>query len=97
MPPLTYCDNNFVITAHDAPEEYKTHLRALASSGKVKFILSPWHWREMAQTRITHAALPSPTSAIHLILLGFMTVALFKGGRSRLRSTNSQTSKPKHL
>lgn len=49
MPPLTYCDNNFVITAHDAPEEYKTHLRALASSGKVKFILSPWHWREMAQ------------------------------------------------
>ena len=49
MPPLTYCDNNFVITAHDAPAEYKAHLRALASSGKVRYVLSPWHWREMAQ------------------------------------------------
>ena len=49
MPPLAYCDNNFVITAHDAPEEYKTHLRELASSGKIKFVLSPWHWREMAR------------------------------------------------
>ena len=49
MAPLTYCDNNFVIRAHDAPERYKAHLRALASTGKVKFVLSPWHWREMAQ------------------------------------------------
>jgi hypothetical protein len=44
-----YCDNNFVITAHDSPEEYKAHLRELASSGKVRFVLSPWHWREMAR------------------------------------------------
>ncbi len=49
MHPLAYCDNNFVITAHDAPEEYKIHLRELASGGKVKFVLSPWHWREMAR------------------------------------------------
>ena len=49
MPPLIYCDSNFVITAHDAPQDYKTHLRELASGGKVKFVLSPWHWREMAQ------------------------------------------------
>jgi hypothetical protein len=49
MPPLAYCDNNFVITAHDAHEEYKIHLRELASGGKVKFVLSPWHWREMAR------------------------------------------------
>jgi hypothetical protein len=49
MPQLAYCDHNFVITAHDAPEQYKTHLRELASSGKVKFVLSPWHWREMAR------------------------------------------------
>jgi len=48
-PLLTYCDNNFVITAHDAPEQYRTHLRELASSGKVRFVLSPWHWREMAR------------------------------------------------
>jgi hypothetical protein len=49
MPPLAYCDNNFVIAAHDASQEYKIHLRELASSGKVKFVLSPWHWREMAR------------------------------------------------
>jgi hypothetical protein len=49
MPPLTYCDSNFVITAHDAPQDYKTHLSELASGGSVKFVLSPWHWREMAQ------------------------------------------------
>jgi hypothetical protein len=35
MPPLAYCDNNFVITAHDAPQEYKVHLREIASGGKV--------------------------------------------------------------
>lgn len=49
MPPLAYCDNNFVITAHDAPQNYKTHLRELASGGKIKFVLSSWHWREMAR------------------------------------------------
>lgn len=49
MPPLAYCDSNFVVTAHDAPEEYKTHLRELASGGKIKFVLSPWHGREMAR------------------------------------------------
>jgi hypothetical protein len=49
MPPLTYCDNNFIIAAHDAPRQYQAHLCALGASGKVKFVLSPWHWREMAQ------------------------------------------------
>ena len=54
MPPLIYCDSNFVITAHDAPQDYKTHLRELASGGNVKFVLSAWHWREMAQD-VDHA------------------------------------------
>src|SRR4029077_12962149 len=49
MPLLAYCDNNFIITARDRPEEYKAHLRALASSRKIKFVLSPWHWRELAR------------------------------------------------
>jgi hypothetical protein len=49
MPPLAYCDNNFIIAAHDAPQAYKVHLQSLASTGIVRFALSPWHWREMAR------------------------------------------------
>jgi hypothetical protein len=49
MPSLVYCDNNFVIEAHDGPEEYKAQLRSLSSKNEVKFVLSPWHWREMAR------------------------------------------------
>ncbi|MFZ1009378.1 MAG: hypothetical protein WAN65_21225 [Candidatus Sulfotelmatobacter sp.] len=51
MAQLIYCDNNFVISAHDAPEEYKDHLRELSSNCTVKFVFSPWHWREMANDR----------------------------------------------
>jgi hypothetical protein len=48
VPAFVYCDNNFVITAHDASEEYKTHLRELSAEGRITLVLSPWHWREMA-------------------------------------------------
>jgi hypothetical protein len=54
MPLLAYCDNNFVVTAHDASNGYKTHLSSLASEGRVTLVLSPWHWREMA-TDADHA------------------------------------------
>ncbi len=48
---LIYCDNNFIISAHDGPQEYKDRLRGLSSSGAVRFVLSPWHWHEMARDR----------------------------------------------
>lgn len=47
--PLVYCDQNYVVTAHDGPERYREELRELVSKGAVTFVLSPWHWREMAQ------------------------------------------------
>ncbi len=54
MSPLAYCDNNFIVAAHDGPSEYKTHLSSLAPKGVVTLVLSPWHWREMA-TDADHA------------------------------------------
>lgn len=50
--PLVYCDQNFVISAHDAPEPYKTELRSLSASAAVTFVLSPWHWKEMAADKM---------------------------------------------
>lgn len=47
--PLVYCDHNFIITAHQEPEPYKDHLRHLATTGSVTFVLSPFHWVEMAE------------------------------------------------
>src|SRR5271167_353066 len=49
--PLVYCDQNFVVTSHDGPEEYKSKLRGLATGGAATFVLSPWHWQEMAQDK----------------------------------------------
>jgi hypothetical protein len=49
--PFVYCDHNFVITAHDESEEYKKSLRALGASSSATFVLSPWHWQEMAQDK----------------------------------------------
>jgi hypothetical protein len=49
MSPLVYLDNNFVITAHDGPEQYKGHLRELVAKTAATFVLSPWHWPEMAR------------------------------------------------
>jgi hypothetical protein len=51
MPPLAYCDNNFLVTVHDSSAEYKTHLRGFAQTGNVIFVLSPWHWQDMAADR----------------------------------------------
>jgi hypothetical protein len=48
-PPFVYCDHNFVLTSHDADEKYQDHLRQLVSDEKVKFVLSTWHWLEMAR------------------------------------------------
>ena len=93
MTPLVYCDNNFVIASHDAPEQYKSHLRSLSSIGKIKFVLSPWHWREMAQDKDLARGSPSRISGTHSILPGYTTDGLFRSGRSRLRFIDSQKSK----
>jgi hypothetical protein len=47
--PLVYCDHNFVVTAHDAGQSYHDHLRELVCQNRVRFILSTWHWLEMAR------------------------------------------------
>lgn len=50
--PLVYCDQNFVVSAHDAAESYRTKLRSLSASATITFVLSPWHWKEMAEDRM---------------------------------------------
>ncbi len=47
--PLVYCDHNFVVSSHDSADEYRTRLRELAVEGRVNFVLSTWHWLEMAR------------------------------------------------
>jgi len=47
--PLVYCDHNFVVTSGQQTDDYKNHLRKLTSDGTVTFVLSPFHWIEMAE------------------------------------------------
>lgn len=47
--PLVYCDHNFIVTADQESEAYKDHLRQLATTGAATFVLSPFHWVEMAE------------------------------------------------
>jgi len=47
--PLIFCDLNFIITAHQQSDAYKDHLRHLAPTGTVTFVLSPMHWVEAAE------------------------------------------------
>ena len=47
--PLIFCDQNFIITAHQGSDAYKDHLRQLAAAGTVAFVLSPMHWIEAAE------------------------------------------------
>jgi hypothetical protein len=47
--PRVFCDLNFIVTAHQGPENYKQHLRQLATTGTVTFVLSPFHWVEAAE------------------------------------------------
>jgi hypothetical protein len=47
--PFVYCDHNFVVVAHDAGPTYQNHLRQLVSQNKLRFVLSTWHWLEMAR------------------------------------------------
>jgi hypothetical protein len=47
--PLVYCDHNFIVTAGQEPDPYKDHLRQLGASGAVTFVVSPFHWIEMAE------------------------------------------------
>jgi hypothetical protein len=49
--PHVYCDHNFVVSAHDGQDEYKNRLRELSAIGKVSFVLSTWHWLEMARDK----------------------------------------------
>jgi hypothetical protein len=46
--PLTFVDLNFIVTAHQGPEDYKEHIRQLGVSGAVTFVLSPMHWVDAA-------------------------------------------------
>src|SRR5215472_3248805 len=48
-PPFVYLDHNFVVVAHDAGATYGDWLRQLVSDKKLKFVLSTWHWLEMAR------------------------------------------------
>ena len=48
---LLYCDHNFIASAHDGPNDYKDHLISLTRSGTVSYVLSTWHWLEMARDR----------------------------------------------
>jgi hypothetical protein len=47
--PFVYCDHNFVVVAHDEGAAYHAKLRQLVADGKVRFVLSTWHWLEMAR------------------------------------------------
>jgi hypothetical protein len=47
--PLVYCDHNFIVAAGQEPNSYKDHLRQLGAAGTVTFVLSPFHWVEMAE------------------------------------------------
>ena len=44
-----YCDQNFLINIRDESKQYKRKIGRLVSNGKVCFVLSPWHWVEMAR------------------------------------------------
>ena len=56
MPPLIYCDHNFLISLFDEGEQYKDNLRAIVSTGKIRLVFSMWHWVEMAKDKDhTHA------------------------------------------
>jgi len=46
---LAFCDLNFIVTAHQGADGYKDHLRQLAGTGTVTFVLSPMHWVEAAE------------------------------------------------
>jgi hypothetical protein len=48
---LIYCDHNFIISAHAGPNDYKDHLVNLARDGTLSYVLSTWHWLEMARDR----------------------------------------------
>ena len=47
--PLIFCDLNFIVTAHQGPDAYKGHLKQLAATGTVTFVLSPMHWVDAAE------------------------------------------------
>jgi hypothetical protein len=55
--PLVYCDHNFVIVAHDAGSTYRDHLGVLVSANQLKFVLSTWHWLEMARDKVPERGL----------------------------------------
>ena len=70
--PLVYCDHNFVVSAHDGSEGYKDRLRSLASGGTDSFVLSTWHWLEMARDRDTARGLSVAAFADSLTPLWFV-------------------------
>jgi hypothetical protein len=47
--PNVYCDHNFIVVAHDAGQVYHDHLREVVSRNRLRFVLSTWHWLEMAR------------------------------------------------
>lgn len=51
MPPLIYCDHNFLISLFGEGEAYKNRLRALTAEGVITFVFSMWHWVEMTKDK----------------------------------------------
>lgn len=48
-----YCDHNFLINAFAENDAYKERLRAVVEAGAIQFVLSTWHWVEMAKDENT--------------------------------------------
>ncbi len=57
MPVLLFCDQNFLIGLGRQRQAYQKRLRGLLSDEKVRLVLSPWHWVEMAMGKNTAASL----------------------------------------
>src|ERR1035441_4476220 len=47
MPQLIYCDQNCLIDLAAEPQDYQDRLKSVIGR-RVRFVMSPWHWVEMA-------------------------------------------------
>jgi hypothetical protein len=57
IPILVFCDQNFLIGLGRQGEPYQERLKGLLAGQKVRFVLSPWHWVEMARGKNPTASL----------------------------------------
>lgn len=63
MPVRIYCDHSFLIKLGLAPADYKARLHRAIQAQELAFVVSTWHWVEMAR---------SPNSSIALRLADFI-------------------------